>query len=219
MSASTVAFDPMAPGFFDDPYAQYAALRESDPIHRSPAGLMCFRYADVWRLLREPATTMGVANAPASDGRRRPEPRLFPRALLNLDPPDHPRVRRLMSRIFTPRKIDAMSSWIAAEVEVILDRLEERARETGEPVDLFAELAFPLPFKVISDILGMPKTDEAQVRVWAQSVTEASLGATSDGMEHATSAYEALCSYVTSEVLPWKRANPGDDLLSVLLTA
>jgi cytochrome P450 len=65
----------------------------------------------------------------------------------------------------------------------------------------------------------MPETDNAQVRAWAQAITEASVGATGDGMDHAKSAYDALADYVTSEVLPWKRGHPGDDLLSVLLAA
>ena len=81
-----------------------------------------------------------------------------------------------MSRIFTPRKIDALAASIAVEVETMLDAIEKRWRDERQPVDLVSTLAFPLPFKVISDILGMPETDDSQVRAWAQAVTEASVG-------------------------------------------
>jgi cytochrome P450 len=145
---------------------------------------------------------------------------VFPYGLINLDPPAHPRVRRIMSKIFTPRKMEALASTIAADVAGILDAMEDEARDSGEPVDVVARLAFPLPFKVISDILGMPDSDQAdQVRAWAQAVTESSLSAGRGQLRHAVEAYQAICSYVTDEVIPWKRRNPADDLLSILITA
>lgn len=212
-----VKFDPLAPGFFDDPYPQYARLRESAPVQRTPLGVMMFDYADITRMLRRPGTTMGVANVPSE--RPRPSSQLFPRGLLNLDPPDHPRVRRLMSKVFTPRMIDELSTWIAAEVEAIMSRLEAQARQSDEGTDLMAALALPLPFRVISDMLGMPEAATAEIHRWALAVTQASLATTKEAMANGIAAYEAICEYVVRDVLPWKRDNPGNDLLSVLLAA
>jgi cytochrome P450 len=121
--------------------------------------------------------------------------------------------------MFTPRRIGALSEWISLEVDRILDDLEVRWEETGEPIDIATELAFPLPFKVISDILGMPETDDDQVREWAQAITEASLAMTADGIAAATTAYHALSDYLVGDVLPWKRDHRGDDVLSALLEA
>ena len=219
MSAAAV-FNPLVEGFFDDPYVQYGAMREHDPIHRSAFGVMCFRYEDVSQLLRQQGLSMTDASIPNADGSPRARPAVFPHGLINLDPPAHPRVRRIMSKIFTPRKMDALASTIAEDVAVMLDEMEKQSLDTGEPVDVVAALAFPLPFKVISDILGMPDTDQGeQVRAWAQAVTESSLSAGQGQVNRAIVAYQSICSYVTDEVIPWKRRHPADDLLSILIAA
>jgi cytochrome P450 len=217
-------FNPLQPGFFDDPYSHYAELRKHDPVHVSPAGLtICFGYDDIRQVLTDASLSMDIAKAhmvagnPALAG----HDRLFPRAVIGLDPPDHTRVRRLMmSRSFTPRKVQGYSDWIAREVDRLLDGLEEQWADTAEPVDLIANFAFPLPFKVISDIIGMPSHDEWQVREWAQAISASTDPASGpEKVEAARSAYLALSDYVTVEVLPWKRQNPTDDLLSGLLCA
>jgi cytochrome P450 len=216
----TGTFNPLAEGYFDDPYAQYGWMREHEPIHRSPFGVMCFTYDDVSQLLRQPGLSMTDAGIPNADGSLRPRPPVFPHGLINLDPPAHPRVRRVMSKIFTPRKMEALASTIADDVAERLDAIEAQSLESGAPVDLVAELAFPLPFKVISDILGMPEDAQGdQVRAWAQAVTEASLSAGRGQMKRALDAYQAICRYVTDEVIPWKRRHPADDLLTILIAA
>ncbi|BCP14185.1 cytochrome P450 [Mycobacterium paraintracellulare] len=219
-----VFFNPLQEGYFDNPYAHYAELREHDPVHQSLAGLpICFAYDDIRQVLIDGTTSMNVAtvksingNLPGADN-----PPLFPKGVISIDAPDHTRVRRLMmSRSFTPRKVHAFSDWIISEVDQLLDNMEHQWAESHEPIDLIANFAFPLPFKVISDIIGMPTQDHQQVREWAQAISSATDPASGpEKLAAAHAAYVALSDYVSREVLPWKRANPTDDLLSGLLVA
>jgi cytochrome P450 len=219
-----VAFNPLEDGYFDDPYPQYARLRELDPVHQSPMGVvMCFSYDDVRQLLLETRTSMQMANAESSAARPKaddPDQAPASLALLGRDPPDHTRLRRLMSKSFTPRRIETLSTRIRAEVERLLDDLERRWREGGEPVDLIDEFAFPLPFTVISQMLGMPDGDERQLRTWAHDVTEATDPTVSpDQAAVAAAALRGMNDYIAHEVLPWKQSHLDDDLLSALMAA
>ncbi len=109
--------NPFEPGFFDDPYAQYQLVRDQDPVHLSPLGIWAlFRYEDIYRLLRDPSLSV--------EERHLAEPFASPDAelqaifeergeggthtMLNLDPPDHHRLRRLVSKVFTPRMIEEL---------------------------------------------------------------------------------------------------------------
>ena len=167
---SDVAFglNPFEPGYYDDPYRQYAQLREHDPVHRSDLGpWLITRWADVHTVLRRPGTSVDERNLP--EGRRRRDrlveldPKRADRAshaILNIDPPDHTRLRKLVSKAFTPRAVERIRARTAELTDEILDDLAERR----EPVDLIADLAFPLPFQVISELLGMPEGDRDQLR-------------------------------------------------------
>jgi cytochrome P450 len=202
------AFDPQAAGFYEDPYAQYARLREHDPVHLTPAGVpMCFAYDDIRQVLLDQSTSMV------------PEPARS-LALLGRDPPDHTRVRRLMSKAFTPRRIDRLSTWIEGEVDRLLSEIATRSRD-GEPVDLVDDFAFPLPFSVISEILGMPEGDDQQVRAWAHDVASATdpIMVSQENLARSAAAMKGITDYVTDEVLPWKREHLAEDLLSELLAA
>jgi len=218
-------FNPLQEGFFDNPYAHYAELREHDPVHQSPMGVpICFGYDDIRRVLTDTTVMSMDLNKVKQIGGSvsgLSEGGLFPTALLGLDDPDHSRIRRLMmSRSFTPRKVNALSDWITSEVDRLLDDIERQWRDTQEPVDLISSFAFPLPFKVISDIIGMPPQDHQLVRNWAQAISAATdPSASPDAVAAAHDAYIGLSEYVTDDVLPWKRANPTDDLLTGLLAA
>ena len=144
--------NPFEPGFFDDPYAQYALVREQDPVHLSPIGAWAlFRYDDVLPRAARPAPSVEERHAnlppptiPADlqdlDGAREQRGN---HTMLNLDPPDHHRLRRLVSKVFTPRMIEELRPRVQQLVDEYLDAAE--ARGTGE-MDVIADLAFPLPF-------------------------------------------------------------------------
>jgi cytochrome P450 len=217
--------NPYEPGFFDNPYAQYALVREQDPVHQSPIGAWgVFRYADVHRLLREPNLSVEERNMkPLAFG---PDPDIQAmlderseggsHAMLNLDPPDHHRLRRLVSKVFTPRMVEELRP----RVQQLVDEALDAGRANGEPFDVIAGLAFPLPFVVISEMLGIPEgRDRMQLREWSGAVVK-----TFDPIltrEEMLASFEAIDNIVeyTNEVIAWKRDNPGDDLLSALIAA
>ena len=222
--AALPRFDPKVEGFFDDPYAHYALLRERNPIHADGRGtVFCFRYDDVRRVLVDPrSTSMDRERSLTAAGvtGARTAPPTFPLGLINRDPPDHSRVRRLLSQAFTQRKIESLVGWMGKRFDELVVDLERQQQDTGGPVDLVAGLAFPFPFKVISDLLGMPDGDDLQVRTWAHAISIASDPiVTREQVLTGNTAYRDISAYVADEVLPWKRANPGDDLLSHLLQA
>jgi len=154
--------NPFEPGFFDDPYAQYRLVREQDPVHLSPIGAFAlFRYEDVHRVLRDPSLSVEEEKMMplAVDADPDIAAMLVERReggthnMLNLDPPDHHRLRRLVSKVFTPRMIEALRP----RVQQLVDQHLDAALATGTDVDLIADLAFPLPFIVISEMLGIPE--------------------------------------------------------------
>ena len=129
----------------------------------SPIGvLVLFRYDDVYRVLRDPSLSVEVRHAKAMDIAMDDDIReMFEErheggthSMLNLDPPDHHRLRRLVSKVFTPRTVEELHPRVQELVDGHLDFVV--ARDTGE-MDLIADLAFPLPFVVISEMLGTPK--------------------------------------------------------------
>jgi cytochrome P450 len=214
-------FNPLEPGFTADPYDQYARLRASDPVHESALGLWVLsRHEDVHRLLRDPSTSVERDNAPDSDrnanvreafGERRNR---GTRAMLNADPPDHTRLRRLVSKAFTPRMVEGLRPRAQAICDALLDEVD------GDEVDLVPALAFPLPFTVICDMLGVPVgASRDEVRAWSHTLAGALEPVVSiEQAQAAAQASDDLRGYLT-EVLAAKRADPADDLLTALLHA
>src|SRR5215470_10943051 len=162
---SAPLFDPFAPGFTDDPYPQYAALREAAPVYEHPLGfwlLTC--YDDVSWLLRAGLSVedRNLADGPLLELRDQLRGGEIPRvklSMLDRDPPDHTRLRRLVSKAFTPRAIQALQPRVAALVDAMLDEAERQRQ-----VDLVEALAFPLPFAVIAEMLGTPSADQDRIR-------------------------------------------------------
>ena len=227
MSETVVRFDPFVPGFLDDPYPQYAALREADPVHHSALGAwMLFRYDDVFDLIRAKHSVeeRNVSGVLAETSRQMEEqlrretggavrPRR-PRSMLNLDPPDHTRLRRLVAKAFTPRMMEGLRPRIEALVDAHLDAAAERGS-----MDVIADLAFPLPFQVISDMLGMPDADRDQLRDWSSTVV-LNLDPVFDieVLRQVAEAGDHMRAFI-DETIAWKRDHPGDDLLTALIEA
>jgi cytochrome P450 len=220
MSETRLLFDPFENGFHANPYHQYQRVRETEPVHRSALGpVLLTRWEDVNRLLRSPGVSVETANA--SDVRRlqpsHGDPERSERgkqSILRLDPPDHTRLRRLMSRAFTPRTIERLRPRVDEMVSRILDDLATR----DEPFDLMSELAFPLPFAVINDMLGMPDGDADTMRALSHTVSQSIdplLAA--ERAEEIFAASDQMREMVAAAVR-WKRNRPDDDdLLNTLL--
>ena len=216
---STALWDPFDPAFRADPYPYYDRLRSEAPAYLAPGGsTVLTRYEDVFSVLRSNEVSRDIeANAIADPTdeiamRRRERRRGGAKSILNLDPPDHTRLRRLVSKAFTPRQIELLRPGIEQMVDTALDAAADRGS-----IELIDELAFPVPFQVISELLDMPTDRADELRDWSQALT-ASLEptATIDDLDAAETAVLALVPYLI-EVIEARRANPGDDLLSALL--
>jgi cytochrome P450 len=217
--------NPFEPGFFDDPYAQYRAVREQDPVHRSPTGAwLLMRYEDVFRVLRDPSLSVEEQNAtmvrpvdPEIQAMIEKRADRGNRSMLNLDPPDHHRLRRLVSKVFTPRVVESLRPRVQQLVDEHLDAAV--ARGTGE-MDVIADLAFPLPFVVISEMLGMPEgKDRFLLREWSGAIVKTFDPVLS--VEEAKTVFAAsdnMFAYL-QDAIAWKRNNPADDVLSRLIAA
>lgn len=202
------------PEFHDDPYPSLRVLRERDPVNETPIGIWRLsRYADVARLLYEvPAgvrTTEG--QLPGVDEINYP-PRLF---MLQQDPPTHTRLRKLVSRAFTPRAIAAWRPRIEEVAAACLDRVAERGR-----MDVIADLALPVPATLICEMLGVPVDDRDRFTRWTAKATHtlAAQFLPPDQMAETMAAAMALAQYF-QELIEARRASLGDDLLSELIRA
>ncbi|MBK7948212.1 MAG: cytochrome P450 [Deltaproteobacteria bacterium] len=208
--------NPFDPSFRGDPHARLARLRAVAPVSELPFGVFRLaRYADCQRLLRDVPT--GVRNADGQiDGRER-----IPRALgpgefmLQQDPPAHPRLRRLVSKAFTPRAIERLR----APVKRLVDELVERALAKGE-MDVIADLALPVPSTVICEMMGVPIADRARFTEWTAQATHllAAQFAPQEVIDRAAAAAEALEHYF-EDLIAERRTSPREDILTELIRA
>ncbi|MEY4230783.1 MAG: hypothetical protein RLZZ362_1632 [Actinomycetota bacterium] len=217
-------FNPFDPAFRANPYPFYDRLRETDPVHVTPLGFTVLtRYDDIARALRgaEFARDVEAHTPPPTDPlrlrrrerfqQRRDEGRAA-KTILNLDPPDHTRLRRLVSLAFTPSAIERLRPRVQQLVDDVLDVADERGS-----MELVDELAFTMPFQVISDLLDLPTDRSDEVREWSQCLT-ASLEPTADEatLDASEVAGQQMGEYLR-EVVAHRRDHLGDDLLSALL--
>jgi cytochrome P450 len=219
MTDADVAYNPFAEGFAVDPYPQYAALRAADPVHHSPMGVwVVFTYDDVRALLRDPSLSVEDRHAhptPLTELAREAvgEP-VASRAMLELDPPEHTRLRRLVSKAFTPRMIERLRDRAVVLVDASLDR----AQSAGG-MELMDELAFPLPFAVITELLGMPQTDTTELRRLSGTVVRSLEPVADPETLVAIAEAGAQMMALVTDAIEWKRTRPDDDLLSALIAA
>ncbi|QUI32152.1 cytochrome P450 [Streptomyces alfalfae] len=206
--------------FATDPYPAYAWLRENSPVHRTtlPSGVEAWlvtRYADARQALAdqrlsknpahhdEPAHAKGKTGIP---GERKAE---LMTHLLNIDPPDHTRLRRLVAKAFTPRRV----AEFAPRVQELTDRLIDRFAHQGS-ADLIHDFAFPLPIYAICDLLGVPREDQDDFRDWAGMMIRHG-GGPRGGVARSV---KKMRGYL-AELIHRKRLDPGDDLISGLIRA
>jgi hypothetical protein len=209
-------FDPFSVEFQTDPYPTYARLRQAAPVFwHAPTHLWYFSlYEDVSILLRDRRLGRSLRHLrpePAPPPHLAPFQRLSDSSMFDMEPPDHTRLRRLVSSVFTPRRVEALRPKIEAAAEGLLD--QALAKGT---FDLLEDYAIPLPVMVIADLLGVPETDRPRLRPWSNAIVAMY------ELEH-TPAQEAAAIQAASEFweyLRWlaaeRRRQPQDDLVSAL---
>ncbi len=215
-------FDPWLEENRRDPYPAYRRLREQAPIRWNPwqRSWLLSRYEDVAELLGDPRFSTDRRlllpfRATRRASRRHPDfVNLIDRNLLILDGEEHRRVRGLVSKAFTPRRVEALRPRVAAIVEELLDAAAAR----GE-LELVHDLAHPLPVIVIAELLGVPLEDRERFRGWSNEVVQIlDLLSGREGLVPAWRGAEGLAGYFR-ELLAERRRAPRDDLLSAMLAA
>ncbi|WP_190132218.1 cytochrome P450 family protein [Streptomyces mashuensis] len=206
--------------FATDPYPAYAWLREHAPVHRTrlPSGVEAWlvtRYADArqaladQRLSKNPVHHSEQAHGKGKVGIPGERSANLMTHLLNIDPPDHTRLRRLVSKAFTPRRV----AEFAPRVQELTDELIDAFAEKGE-ADLIHEFAFPLPIYAICDMLGVPREDQDDFRDWAGMMIRHG-GGPRGGVARSV---KKMRTYL-AELIHRKREDLGDDLISGLIRA
>ena len=214
---SGVAYDPLSARTTRDPYPAYAALRARAPVHRSRLlrAWVFTRHADVDAILRDHRR---FANDPRKGTLSSRQLAMLPPphdyTLLFLDPPDHTRLRALVSKTFTPRVLSAYESRIRGIVEALMEDIDDPAA-----FDLMRAVAWPLPTIVMAEMLGVPSEDRARFGVWARR--RARLLEPTIGPRERKAGDEALRSFDAyfRPVIEERRTVPGDDIVSRLVRA
>jgi cytochrome P450 len=212
------AFNPMDPEFLADPYPTYRRLRDEDPVHHSPLDFWVLtRYEDVASVLRDPrfikeplvsmvAARFGVSVPPGVG-----------LSMLDRDPPDHTRLRSLVSKAFTPRVVEGLRP----RIQKMVDDLITRAEAVGT-MDLIEEFAYPIPVNVICEMLGVPVEDRERFKGWsldiARGLDSVWLPPESEIPKRSGAARHAIGDYMR-ELIAERRAAPRGDLLSALIAA
>ncbi|WP_040494970.1 cytochrome P450 [Ilumatobacter nonamiensis] len=217
-----IFFNPLEDGYVENPWGHFDDLRRLEPVHHSPIGQwFLFGYDDVSTLLRDPNQSVDDANIAHHNQDRlaQIEAAYGPDAerstsMLGRDAPDHTRLRRLVSKAFTPAAIAALRPVIEELVDDSLDEMEQRGT-----TEIVHDLAFPLPFDVISVMLGMPEADKDQIAEWSSAVVKTLDPIISDEEVFAAADAGRKMEALLAEVIEWKRANPADDLLTALIQA
>ncbi|MGP9017738.1 cytochrome P450 family protein [Streptomyces sp. BR1] len=209
-SEAIVDLTALGEDFTRDPYPVYAELRERGPVHRirMPEG------SDAWLVVGYEAGRAALADPRLSKEWRNASPDLGVQqvasgtTMLSSDAPAHTRLRKLVTREFTPRRVEQMAPRVQEMTDALLDTM---LKEPGR-ADLVEALSFPLPITVIGDLLGVPSLDQDSFREWSN----ASVSATA--LADRLAAARSMSEYLTA-LLADKRENPGGDLMSALIHA
>jgi len=219
-------FDPSDPSFIADPYPMLNELREATPIfwNERTEQWTITRFSDVFETLRDRRLGRAYTHryAHADVGRPDPDPRWasFHRheqwSLLCLEPPDHTRIRRLVSKVFTPKAVAALRPGIEAFATELLDRCADRLAAEGE-FDLLRDYAQPYSVAVICSMLGVPRSDTQLLLDWSHAIVKMYELSTPEALKVAANTAAADYIDYTTSLIAAKRREPDGLLVSELV--
>ncbi|MFF8672545.1 cytochrome P450 [Streptomyces sp. NPDC015242] len=223
-AVSDLGFDPWDPAFLADPYPAYAELRARGRVHWfEPTGQWLVpHHADVSALLRDRRLGRTYQHRFTHEefGRTPPPPEHEPfhtlndHGMLDLEPPDHTRIRRLVSKAFTPRTVERLKPYVRDLADELVAALVERGGG-----DLLKDVAEPLPVAVIAEMLGIPESDRAPLRPWSADICGMyELNPSPETAVRAVRASVEFSGYLR-ELIAARRKEPGEDLVSGLIAA
>jgi unspecific monooxygenase len=221
-AARRLRLDPRDPAFFADPYAAYAKLRAAPgPAFWEDYGFWCFfGHAAVSALLRDKRFGRQILHVATREELGWPErpahladfDRIERHSLLEMEPPEHTRLRGLVNRAFVSRQVERLGPRIAEMAEALIDKLEPG-------VDLIADFATPIPVGVIAGLIGAPLDDSALLLDWSHKmVAMYQFAPTRADEDAAAAASREFAAYVRA-LIARRRRSPNDDLLSRLIAA
>jgi cytochrome P450 len=211
VSTVAVEFDPFSDDYFNDPTEVYRRLRDEAPVyHNERYGFYALsRFDDVVLAHRDWQGFSSAHGVDLSTLRQDPETIRSFRMIIMMDPPEHDRFRKLVSRVFTPRAVTALEPMVREVIVDQLDRLDGR-----DTFDVVADFSAPFPVEIIARMLGVPPDMSQQVREWI----DISLHREHGQMEPSPEAREASLAsgMYFYELSVAKRQNPADDMISRL---
>ncbi len=206
----------------DNPFPLFAEVRELGAVHQATLAdghdaWLVVRYEEAMaalndsRLSKDMHAALATGSAVVAEGLPGPE---FARHMLTVDPPDHTRLRRLVSAAFSPRRVESLRPHVQTIADDLLDAIA--AQGPDRRVDLVADYAFPLPFTVICELLGVPHDDRAPLgREFTKLLVPTSTAAEYAAAKQASDAVVGMLK----ELVAAKQVDPGDDLVSALISA
>lgn len=225
---TALVFDLSDPNVNADPFPLFTRLRAQDPVHWSGSmrAWIFTRYEDVKRVTlnnreisADRLTPFFAADPQGRRGNVENLMRYLNHWMVFRDPPEHTRLRRLFTRAFTPRAVEALRRPVEEIVMLLLDQMEAKAKR-GESVDWIADFAYPLPATVIMDLLGVPRSDLARVKVWSDDIALfiGTAQATPGKYARAEAGARAMADYFRG-LVEARTAEPRDDMISQLCIA
>lgn len=223
-SVPPAGYNPLLPEFAENPHPFFHGLRSADPVHWSPVFQLWVltRYADCVAALRDPRLSCSprswhnyekhLLRENGADGSA--QAAVAKHFMLQIDPPDHTRLRALVSKAFTPRVVEALSPSVQAIVDDMLGAVLPR----GE-MEVVADLAYPLPIRVIGRLLGTPPEDDGRIKDWSARQLPAFGPAVSGAQLRQINATAAEFGAYFRELIDKRRRNPQTDLLDALIAA
>jgi cytochrome P450 len=226
--ADPIVFNPLDPAFRSDPYPVYRRLLAEAPVYQTVFGVPAFsRYADVVAMLKDhkhfssddrKSPLYGVQQDAFSTALGEYEDQIeeADRPFLFMDPPDHTRLRRLVNMAFTPKAVEALRPRIQEIVDESLDAVEAK----GE-FEVIGDLAYPLPVRVICEMLGVPEEDHAEFKGWSAVLAKSldpDIAVTEDELKRRMQAIIESKEYFRG-LIAKRREEPRDDILSGLIAA
>ncbi|MFO0697333.1 MAG: cytochrome P450 [Polyangiales bacterium] len=210
-----LVYDPFDPATMRDPFPVYRRLRAEQPVcHNAERDFFALsRFDDIFRALRDPETFSSAEGLTPVKGEK--ELLGLAPTFIMMDPPDHTRLRRLVSKSFTRERVAALEAPIRDFVRSRFDRVLELAARDGE-VDLVRHFTSPLPTFVLAELLGVPEADRERFDPWSSAITGATLEP--EKVEHAVIAVAQLFQFFVG-LIERRRVEPGDDMLSSLVLA
>jgi cytochrome P450 len=229
-SSESGDFDLLLPlrsaGSLENPYPIYSVIRTVRPVlqvpvpgYAGPGMWMLTRYRDVHAALRDPRFSVERIRAPLVRDNLDRMPEFLRqsasglRSMLIMDPPDHTRVRKLVNKAFTPKRIAALRGHVEAIVRELVGEAEAKGR-----FDLIHDLAEPLPAIVIAELLGVPVEDHRQFREWSSALIAGVASPSAEARAAGAAAGRRIFGYL-ADIIAARRRAPREDLISAMIEA